>query len=393
MAKGRAVGDVFIRIGGDDAPLNKALQRVSARLTSVGRQVATIGRNFAASGAAITGPLLLAARVYSQLGDQLDKISARTGVAASSLAELGNAAERGGANIEAIEKGIRRLQVTVYDAEQGLATATDGLAALGVSAQELRALSPEDQFLAIAQRLADVEDVTLRAALATRVLGRAGVQLLPVFAGGAGALAELRSEARRLGALTTAEATRAAVLTDAFFDLAFAGKNLVAVIGAAIAPELTAVAKLLASAAGAAVNFIRDNRALVVSVAAVGAALAAVGVTLVVVGGGIAIVGFAAAGLAAGLAAVAAAAAVVVSPVGLVVAGITAAVVAFATMTDAGRRLVAFLRDRFGALLSDFGAVIKTMVAGLQSGNIAEAAASAMSRVRAVFLEARACIR
>ena len=52
--------------------------------------------------------------------------------------------------------------------------------ALGLSAEQFKGLSPEQQFQLVANALGGVEDASTRAALAQDVFGKAGTSLTPV---------------------------------------------------------------------------------------------------------------------------------------------------------------------------------------------------------------------
>src|SRR5690606_36333090 len=109
-----------------------------------------------------------------------------------------------------LENGLRRMQRTIYDAGRGLSTATDALADLGLTAEDLAGLSPEQQFKLLAERISQIEDPTLKAALAMGIFGRSGTQLLPLFASGARGIEMLQAEARRLGLTMSGEDAKAA---------------------------------------------------------------------------------------------------------------------------------------------------------------------------------------
>jgi len=72
-----------------------------------------------------------------------------------------------------------------------------------VSVEDLAGLSPEQQFKLIADRLAEIEDPTPRAATAMDVFGRSGTKLLAMLSGGAAGIEELQEQARGLGLTIT----------------------------------------------------------------------------------------------------------------------------------------------------------------------------------------------
>src|SRR5690606_16825836 len=146
-------------------------------------------------------------------------------------------AEQSGADIETLETGVRVLQRSINDAERGLSTATDALAELNLTAAQLRALSPEEQFKVVAERLSRITDPSKRAAVAMQLLGRSGTRLLPLLEGGAAGIEELQTQARSLGlTISTETAADAALLNDTLNILWRVLKQGVFVIGSALAP-------------------------------------------------------------------------------------------------------------------------------------------------------------
>src|SRR5690349_23376926 len=84
----------------------KGLRASSDKLKSFGKATAAIGAGVTAAGTAIVGPLLAAANHFAEVGSNLNDMSARTGVSAQALSELGHAADMTGGTMEGVEKGI-----------------------------------------------------------------------------------------------------------------------------------------------------------------------------------------------------------------------------------------------------------------------------------------------
>ena len=101
-------------------------------------------------------------------------MSKRTGFSVEALGELKFAAEQSGTSIETIEKASFKLSGVLLDAENGLVGAKDALAQLGLKAEDLKALSPEEQFQTIANALSGVESASDKAALAQDLFGKSG---------------------------------------------------------------------------------------------------------------------------------------------------------------------------------------------------------------------------
>ena len=243
------------------------------------------GLRMMAAAGAVLAPLALAAREYVNFGDQIAKMSRRTGMGVEALSELAFAADRSGTGLEGVEKSVRRMQRSIYDLERGLSTSKAGFAALGLTLSDLKALSPEDQFTLIADRLASVADPSRRAALAMELFGRSGTELLPMLEGGAGAISRLREEARRLGVTVSAtDAAGAKALQDAWTDARWAFRAVARTVGAGLAPALKDIADRLKPVIVSMRDWIDGHRPLVVLLAKLAVGLGIAGAVLVAVG-------------------------------------------------------------------------------------------------------------
>ncbi len=380
-AKGIRAGKAFVELGVSDK-LTAGLRRAQKRLQAFGAGLRSIGTRITAFGASLAAPLAASVKLFSSAGDQLDKMSKRTGVSVEALSELGFAAEQSGADLATLEAGIRIMQRTMGDASQGLATAVDAFAALGLSAEQLAGLSPEQQFTVIAERLSQIADPTARAAAAMDVFGKSGTKLLPLLSDGAKGMAELRDQAHALGLTVSTESARdAALLTDTLNILWRVLKQGVFTIGSALAPVIVDVSNRITRAVVRVSEWIKQNKALVVTALKVAAAVVAGGIALVALGwlisgvaaavGGLASV---VAGLGAALSVVGSAVAAILSPMGLVISAAIALAGTLLVTTDAGAEALAWLGDRFRALKDTVFKVIGGISDALAAGDIGLAA-------------------
>ena len=320
MPSGSAIraGRAFVEMFLDDSKVTQGLKRVQQRMKAFGSQVSSVGKGLFGAGAAFAAPLLAAAKSFAKTGDELNKMSARTGVAVESLSELQFAAEQSGSDLETVEKGLKGMARTLYNAERGLTTANEALGDVGVSLKELQGLSPEDQFTMIADRLSAIEDPTRRSAIAMKLFGQAGSDLLPMFANGADGITKLRGELRELGQFTTADGEAAAEFTDELNRLWTQMKFVTKAVGGAVAVALTPWLRTAKEVAAVVSGWAQNNRGLFATILKVAGGVAAFGAALTALGTTIQVASFGLGGLA-----------VAVSAYNKVVAAATARTLAF----------------------------------------------------------------
>jgi hypothetical protein len=145
------------------------------------------------------------------LGDQFDKLSKRTGVAATQLQQLEHAAELSGASLGDVETSLRRLQAAQVDADAGLKTYTREFDRLGIEIKDVNGefKNTPELLIEIADGMQGLESDAERTAVATKLLGRSGTALIPMFKEGSGALREMMAEMESLGGLIDDEMIQA----------------------------------------------------------------------------------------------------------------------------------------------------------------------------------------
>lgn len=229
-----SIGDALLKLGIDTKDLDKGMKGLSGRIQKHNK---AIGLAMTAAGGAIIAMGVSSVRTFAQMGDEVQKMALRTGFSTEALSELRHAAEISGASLTTLEKGVKRMSGTILDAQDGLETYIRAFQHIGIEVEALDGLNPEQQFLMIAEAIAEVEDPTKRAAIAQDIFGRAGTELLPLFAAGKEGLKDLREEAHKLGIVFDQEAAnQAANLTDAMHRTEEAVSGLKMKIATALIP-------------------------------------------------------------------------------------------------------------------------------------------------------------
>lgn len=147
-------------------------------------------------------------------GDDIQTLSDQLGIATGALQELSGAAVLADANSESLTTGLRTLARTAFDAAQGGGEAADALAGITLkdSAGQLRSL--EGIFTDFSEKIRKTTSHTEQLALAQKVLGRGGRELLPMLQLGAAGIASLREEVRESGEVLSEEAVHAGAAWD-----------------------------------------------------------------------------------------------------------------------------------------------------------------------------------
>lgn len=330
-------GGAFVRLFLKDE-LNKAItgamKRAGKTVHRAGASIAKAGAAFSVLGGGLLAPIIAGVNTFAQFGDQLDKMSKRTGVAASELARLQFAAEQSGTGIEAIERAMREMQMNGMD--------------------------PSD-FRETAAAIAAIEDPVQRAQAAMDTFGRrVGTQLLPML----GDLDALAREADMLGIIPSEqEVENAAKVTDAINRIRRTVQGMFFSIGSSMSDAVLSVLDQLKTVTVAIGQWARNNRTLIITVAAVGTSLLALG-------GVLSTAGFALMGIGAAISFVASAVGVLLSPVGLLTAAVVAGTAAFIRYTDIGQRLWRGLIDSVMPMVETFKTAIGGIADALKGGDI-----------------------
>lgn len=389
ISAGRAFVELYLK----DGAFVRGLQKTGERLKQWGQAAAQMGARIFAAGAAIGGGMAAAVASFAAAGDQLDKTAARTGVTVESLSQLGFAAEQSGADIQTLEKAFFGLSRALFDLDRGGAVSRDAFAALGISLEQLKGQTPEQQLHMVADGLAAVEDMARRGAIAQQIFGRSGRQLLPMLARGSAGLREFQDEANALGlTVTAAQATQAAAVTDALNRVRRVAGAAVFQIGAALAPLAERGLDVFKTLAAGARQWLERNASLVRILAPLAAGLAAAGAAMLSLSAAVSLTGFALTGLAAVLGGAGAVLATLTSPLALISAALIGGAVIWARYTEAGRGAIASLAALLGDLTTTAQQTLGGIVDALASGDLALAGRIAIVGLRGAVLAGLAAL-
>jgi hypothetical protein len=178
-----------------------------------------------------------------EFNDSLARGAIQSGIAAKAYTELAFAARQVDVQQEALATSLKKMQVSLSKAASEGGPALDTLDALSLSIKELQALTPDQQFEALAEQISRLQDPADRTRAAVELFGRAGADLLPLFEKGAAGIRTAREAAEKFGqSLSEEDLERFRQADDALDSLKESGRGLATSLTLHLAPALTILA-------------------------------------------------------------------------------------------------------------------------------------------------------
>ena len=169
------------KVGGDTSGLARSLKGVKGLIGGLGglaRNAALGGLAVGASGAAVA---MVGLKKALNLGGRLSDVASNTGLLAGQALVLERALQDAGISGEKLQPTILKMQRAMVEAGEGVLTYRRAFEALGLELGELRGLNTAEQFAAIQEALAAVEDPAERSARAMQIFGKSGGELGALF--------------------------------------------------------------------------------------------------------------------------------------------------------------------------------------------------------------------
>lgn len=161
----------------------------------------SVGKGLMAAGATIVGGMSAILVSTTKAGVEIDKLAKQTGRSREELQALGYAAQQEHASLAGLATGLNRLSRNMLDAAAGTGEAKDAFAALGISLVDANGnlRSSTDVLLDVADRFSQMTNETEMTAIAMKLFGRSGAELVPFLRMGGDEIRRLSQEARDLG--------------------------------------------------------------------------------------------------------------------------------------------------------------------------------------------------
>lgn len=201
--------------------------------------------------------------------DTIDEAAQRTGIGTTALQELAYAAGFSSIELGDLGQSMGFLSRSMFAAQHGSKEARRSFAELGIQVTDGSGqLRAADQILGdVADRFSGMEDGAEKTALAMRLFGRGGGQMIPFLNAGRAGIQKLRDEAEELGIVLDESTIKTGVeASDSMDQLGHTWTGLKRILGAALLPELVKATKAMTAWVKANRDAIRSGISSVVGV-------------------------------------------------------------------------------------------------------------------------------
>ena len=213
----RLIGSVFV----DTDQANESIKKTDDKAGNLGQTLlkgvgtaAKWGAAVVTGATAAAGALVGVATDAAGAMDAIDKGSAKVGLSKTAYQEWSYVLGQNGMDVSKLEVGMKTLVSAMDGAAAGTKSAQEKFDALGLSIYDSNGkLKDQETMLQESlYALADMENGTEKARLATELFGKSGVEMMPMLNGGSEGMADLTQRAHDLGLVMSDEAVTAGVV-------------------------------------------------------------------------------------------------------------------------------------------------------------------------------------
>lgn len=247
----RLIGSVFV----DTDQAEESIKKTDEKAGSLGKTLidgigtaAKWGAGIVAGATVATGAVLGVATASAGAMDAIDKGSAKVGISKQAYQEWSYVLGQNGMDISKMEVGMKTLVAAMDGAAAGTASAVEKFDALGLSIYDSNGNMKDQETMMneAIYALANMENGTEKARLATELFGKSGVEMMPMLNGGAEGIADLTQRAHDLGLVMSDEAvTSGVVLGDTMDDVKQTFGALGNQLGVTFMPVIQSVLELI----------------------------------------------------------------------------------------------------------------------------------------------------
>ena len=158
--------------------INKATAKIKAFAKTAGKILAGVGGLIGAGAGAAVFAITRTVNKYAAEIDKLGKTSSKLGITTEALQKLQYQGELSGVSVNTMNMALQRMVRRVSEASAGTGAAKDALKELGLNAQLLNQMSPDQQFYAISEAMKGIGNQGDKVRLAMKIFDTEGVSLV-----------------------------------------------------------------------------------------------------------------------------------------------------------------------------------------------------------------------
>jgi hypothetical protein len=273
-------GGAFVELSVRSAKFNAGLRSAAAGFKRFGSSLQSLGGNMLMMDMLKIAPLAIFAKHAADVGSALADMSDRTGMSIESLSAFQFALGQTGATLEDMETAIKKMQKASQADDAGKT-----FGKLGIAIDDFKKMDPHEQMVMLSEAIGTMTDPAKKTAAALEIFGKAGTKLLPLFVGGADGMQGLLEKAEDLGlVMSTKDALAAEKFGDALDTMKSIASRAMVLLGSGLIPSLQNTADGIMNCSKKVMQWISDNRGLVVSIATGAAAFIALDIAVIGLG-------------------------------------------------------------------------------------------------------------
>lgn len=194
----------------DNKTANKSIDETSGKSENMSSRVGSafgkVAKGAAAVGtAAVAGAAALGTAAFKMAGDtsaaadRVDKMSQKMGLSREGFQEWDFIMSQSGMSIDSAGVAMKTMTAAMDDMKKGGDASKETLGALGITTNDLKNLNREEIFEKSIKALQTLPEGYEKAALANKLFGKQGMEMMPLLNSQAGSIEEMKKQAHELG--------------------------------------------------------------------------------------------------------------------------------------------------------------------------------------------------
>jgi len=220
MATRKTIWDLSLEIAGKGTEASQAIRTVKKQLEDLKAAAGQLSKDWkeftsnatklavgvAGGVAAATAGVVAMANTFAETGNNVAKTSERLGIGIEAYQGLSYAMQQSGLSAEEFDSALEKFNLTVRQGAAGNEAARKQLEAVGLSAQKLAGMKPEQAMERLSDYMKSLPNDAERTRVAVSLFGKAaGPKMMAAMKQGSAGLQDLMKEAKNLGIVLTEE--------------------------------------------------------------------------------------------------------------------------------------------------------------------------------------------